>query len=377
MTLSNRMDCVNIIVFILSRDAHTEANTIMKIVVLAGGLSPERDVSLSSASLIANALLSEGHEVALVDVYEGIESLIDLEGSFARPNSGHQFEYVVPDKAPDLDELIHKNSGRKALVGPKVIEICTLADVVFIGLHGAMGENGQLQALLDCFAIPYTGTGYCGSLLAMDKDLSKKLLRQAGIPTADWIMLDRDSDSKSAIINSIGFPCVIKPIHCGSSVGISIVEEPESLLSALDEAFKYESQVLAEKKIVGREFSVGVLDGTTLPAIEIIPKQGFYDYKNKYQKGMATEICPAPVSEEQARRLSEYTMAAHQALRLGAYARIDFILGQDGEFYCLEANTLPGMTPTSLLPQEAAAVGISYNELCDRIVKTAFQEKLN
>ena len=347
----------------------------MKIVVLAGGLSPERDVSLSSASLVANALISEGHDVALIDVYEWLTDDDVLENLFVRPDAGRKFECVVSEKAPDLNELVRRHDGRKALIGPKVVDICAIADVVFIGLHGAMGENGQLQALLDCYAIPYTGTGYCGSLLAMDKDLSKKLLRQAGIPTADWIMLERDSDSESDIIGSIGFPCVIKPIHCGSSVGISIVDEPQSLALALETAFQYESQVLAEKKIVGREFSVGVLDGKTLPAIEIIPKQGFYDYKNKYQQGLTTEICPAEVTVEQACRLSEYTLAVHKALRLGSYARIDFIMGQDEEFYCLEANTLPGMTPTSLLPQEAAAMGIGYNELCGRIVQTAFQEK--
>lgn len=343
----------------------------MKIVVLAGGLSPERDVSLSSGSLVANALMEKGHLVVLADVYEGIEFPERREDAFLSASGNFRYHYAIPDVAPDLRLLVEKNGGRMALIGKNILELCAMADVVFVALHGAMGENGQLQAVLECHDIRYTGSDYCGSLLAMDKDLSKKLMRLAGVPTADWLMVRPTEASLREVRETIGFPCVIKPIHCGSSVGVSMIGTEEEFLPAVRLANEYENTVLAEKMIPGREFSVGILGEEVLPAIEIIPHQGFYDYKNKYQKGLATEVCPADLNDEQAKRLARYARLAHETLRLGSYSRIDFILGPDGEFYCLEANTLPGMTPTSLLPQEAAQIGLSYADLCDRIVRMA------
>ena len=340
----------------------------MRIVVLAGGLSPEREVSLTSGSLIANALMGRGHEVALVDVYVGVNGpLVWRRGGDA------EYTASVSAQIPDLEAVKAACGGREALIGPGVMEACREADVVFIALHGAMGENGQLQAALDNYAIRrYTGTGYIGSLLAMDKDLTKRMLLVADIPSAPWIMFDAEHDSMERVKTEIGLPCVVKPCSCGSSVGVSIVETEEELADALTFAREYESAVLIEKKIVGREFSVAVLDGEALPAIEIIPKSGFYDYKNKYQGGCTTEICPAHLTAEEASRLAAAARAVFAALRLENYARIDFILDAEGTFWCLEANTLPGMTPTSLMPQEAAAAGIDYPTLCDRIVRLAY-----
>ncbi|MDD4095425.1 MAG: D-alanine--D-alanine ligase [Oscillospiraceae bacterium] len=345
----------------------------MRIVVLAGGLSPERDVSLSSGSLVANALLDKGHSVVMADVYEGIEFPECREDLFILPSGSFRYHYDIPGTAPNLDKLIEKHGGRMTLIGKNILELCEMADVVFIALHGAMGENGQLQAVLECHDIRYTGSDYCGSLLAMDKDLSKKLMRLAGVPTADWVPVRPTEESLREVREVVGFPCVIKPTHCGSSVGVSIISAEEDFLSAVCLANDYESTVLAEKMIPGREFSVGILGGEVLPAIEIIPHQGFYDYTNKYQKGLATEVCPADLSPEQAESMARYAQITHDALRLGSYSRVDFILGADGVFYCLEANTLPGMTPTSLLPQEAAQVGLSYSDLCDRIVRMALK----
>jgi D-alanine-D-alanine ligase len=341
----------------------------MKIVVLAGGLSPERDVSLTSGSLIANALMDKGHDVVMADVYEGLEFPSCKEEVFRKPSGGFRYSFEVPSVAPDLNELVIKNHGQKALIGKNILELCMIADVVFIALHGAMGENGQLQAVLECFNIRYTGSDYCGSLLAMDKDLSKKLIRFCGVPTADWLIVDAGEPSMQKVRETIGFPCVIKPVHCGSSVGVSMVDKEEDWADAVRTAILYEPLVLAEKKIAGREFSVGVMEGRALPPIEIIPLTGFYDYKNKYQKGLTEEVCPAQLDPKQTQKICEYAVAVHAALRLGSYSRIDFILGDDGEFYCLEANTLPGMTPTSLLPQEAAQTGLSYADLCDKIVQ--------
>lgn len=388
----------------------------MKIVVLAGGLSPEREVSLSSGSLIANSLMESGHEVLLLDVYEGFQDYVkDLNQLFSKPWEGKKYSYTVSEQEPDLNEIKKRNNNQAALIGKNVLELCRLADVVFIALHGSMGENGQIQATFDNFDIKYTGTGYIGSLLAMDKDLTKKLLVQAGIPTADWILYDitdksfEKSSKYDTIINGnkiitdttsnacnhiidsqiavtdlalrdyskitgkIGFPCVIKPLSCGSSIGVSIVNNTEELEKALHYAAAYEKTVLVEKMIRGREFSVGILDKEALPVIEIIPIQGFYDYKNKYQGGLTKEVCPADLSPELTAKLQNLALGVHKTLRLGDYSRIDFILDETGEFICLEANTLPGMTPTSLIPQEAKSKGISYNELVCTIARLPFK----
>ena len=343
----------------------------MNIVVLAGGISPERDVSLTSAALIANALTKSGHKVCLVDVYEGLgEGVVPSLELFSDKGD---YSYKVEENIPDLDAVIARNGGRRALIGPGVLEICGLCDVVYMGLHGGIGENGQLQATFDNFGIRYTGSGYIGSLLAMDKELTKKILSIEGVPTPQGVSCDMKKDDVRAKVKSIGLPCVIKPCSCGSSVGVSIIENEAELEEALDFAAKYEDKILIEKKIVGREMTVGILDGQVLPPVEIIPKNGYYDYKNKYQSGLTEEICPAPVTKEEGDRLADYTRRAFDALGLRGIARIDFILTPEGEAVCLEANTLPGMTPTSLLPQEAAAVGIDYVSLCDKIVNIAFK----
>ena len=333
----------------------------MKIVVLAGGLSPERDVSLSSGSKIANSLLKSGHEVLLLDLYEGAD--IDVGYRFGTDSP---YSYKVDESEPDLEAVKARNNYRAELVGRNVIEICKSADRVFLGLHGSIGENGKLQALLDIYGIVYTGSDYTGSLLAMDKDIAKRMLVQNGLCTADWILYNFSEMTVETVETNIGYPCVVKPCCCGSSVGVSIVNDRDGLITALDFAKKYEDTVMVEKKVSGREFSVGILNGSALPVIEIIPKLGFYDYKNKYQVGATTEVTPAELSAELTSRLQNDALNVHKALRLGSYSRIDFIYDEAADqFVCLEANTLPGMTPTSLLPQEAAAAGISYDQLCE------------
>ncbi len=335
----------------------------MKIVVLAGGLSPERDVSLSSGALISNALIENGHDVMLLDLYIG-ENNEDFETVFRFNKSVFRYSYTVSEQEPDLEKIKSSVKNDYGMIGNGVIELCKQADMVFLALHGAAGENGQLQAVFDLNEIKYTGTGYAGSLLAMDKDLSKRMMRDNGILTADWKYIDITNNDN---LDNVKFPCVVKPCSCGSSVGVTIVENETQLNTAIDSARKYENFVVIEDKIDGREFSVGILDGKALPPIEIRPLNGFYDYKNKYQSGMTEEICPAEISDDVCRLLQESALKVHRALRLGFYSRVDFILDKANNAYCLEANTLPGMTPTSLLPQEAAAVGITYNELCDII----------
>lgn len=334
----------------------------MKIVVLAGGLSPEREVSLSSGALISNALIDNGHDVMLLDLYLG-EDNREIKAVYRNNKSDFRFEYKVSEIEPDLD-AIKKAVNHDGFIGKGVIELCCQADIVFMALHGAAGENGQLQAVFDLYGINYTGSGYAGSLLAMDKDLSKRMMRDNGILTADWQYFDIKNNNG---FTDISYPCVVKPCSCGSSVGVTIVEDEEQLIDAVNFAKKYEDFVVIEDKIEGREFSVGILDGKTLPPIEIKPLNGFYDYKNKYQAGLTEEICPAQISKEVCTLLQDNALKVHKALRLGFYSRVDFILDGNNNAYCLEANTLPGMTPTSLLPQEAAVAGITYNELCNKI----------
>lgn len=347
----------------------------MKIAVLAGGLSPEREVSLTSGSLIANALSAEGHRVVLVDVYLGIDLTPEtpLDGYF---RTDVVYHHAVSETEPDLEALRRDSGNGNALIGPNVIELCREADVAFLALHGASGENGQIQATLDSYGIRYTGSGYDGSLLAMDKDLSKAILSAAGVRTPRGVTLDLGDGSAvdtKEVAEMLGFPAVVKPCSCGSSVGIRMVNDESELLSAIEHAAKYENRILVESRILGREFTMGVVDGVPLPPVEIIPKEGFYDYKNKYQAGRTEELCPAPIDEEECRRMGEISLCAFRALRLRDYARFDYIRDASGRFWCLEANTLPGMTPTSLLPQEAAAAGISYNELCVRLATLALR----
>ena len=350
----------------------------MNIVVLSGGLSPERNVSLSSASLISAALRRKGHHVLMLDVYEGINDIgSNLQSLFTTEEADSKTVGDVAPSANDLYEIRKRNGFRTELIGPNVLTLCKFADVTFLALHGDMGENGQLQATLDVFDIKYTGSGYKGSLLAMDKHIAKEIMRQNGILTADWVKFDTygsDEEIRNAI-QKVGFPCIVKPCSCGSSVGVSMVENEEELKSALKAASDYEDCVLIEKRIFGREITQAFIDGQALPPVEIIPKSGFYDYKNKYVANATEEICPAPISDELLERVNKATEKCFNALCLKDYARIDYIIDKDENFWCLEANTLPGMTPTSLMPQEAAAVGIGYDDLCEKLALMALSKK--
>lgn len=332
----------------------------MKIVVLAGGMSPERDVSLSSGALIATALMERGHSVALADVYKPINTA-EIDKMF---RSEGKYEYRVPASEPDLDNLKKDFGEGERLIGRGIIELCEKADAVFLALHGGMGEDGRIEALLESCGIKHSGSDYASCHLAMDKALTKAIFESNGIPTPKWnLYCDED-------ISEIPTPCVVKPCGCGSSVGVTIVETPRELEKAINLAKSYGAKVMIEEKITGREFSVGILGGKALPAIEIIPKTGFYDYKNKYQAGATEEICPADLTESQAEEMGRIALRAHNALGLGMYSRLDFLMDRDGNFFCLEANALPGMTPSSLLPQEAKAAGIDYITLCEMIVSS-------
>lgn len=338
----------------------------MRIVVLAGGLSTERDVSISSGLLVASALREKGHEVVLLDVFTGYEqNICDIDALF-KQNYSFADKANVGETVSDLSE-VRENRLNKSdrFIGTNVIEICSEADITFLALHGGEGENGQLQATLDLLGIKYTGTGYLGSALAMNKGLTKSVFVQNKINTPAGEIFKSVEDAKSWSI----FPCVVKPCSGGSSVGIAKAENEEEYILAVKDAFRYENEIVVEQFVKGREFSVGILGGKALPPIEIIPESGFYDYAAKYQSGATDEICPADIDEQTDKKLRESAVAAYNSLHLDSYARVDFLVDENGEPFCLEANTLPGMTPTSLLPQEAAVEGLNYADLCEKIIE--------
>lgn len=344
----------------------------MKIVVLAGGTSTERDVSLSSGAMIYRALKGRGHKAILLDVYLGYQweekTQGNIEDIFEKERDWAGELGTISEQNPDIEQVkAIRPDGDKNFFGPNVIKLCQASDAVFMALHGENGENGKIQACFDLMGITYTGTDYVSSALAMDKGISKELFIYHGIPTPAYIRFKKGREEKKRI----SFPCIVKACCGGSSVGVSIARTKEEYESALAEAFRYDDEVIVEQYIDGREFSVGVMEGKALPVIEIAPLEGFYNYKNKYQPGATVETCPAQIPVEKTRELQKYAEKAFTALRLKNYARMDFMMNGEGDVFCLEANTLPGMTPTSLLPQEAAALGMSFDELCERILEAA------
>lgn len=340
----------------------------MKIVVLAGGISTERDVSLISGTMIYRALKEKGHQAILLDVFLGYEG--ETEDIFERDEDWTKEIVGIKEENPDIEKIkALRPDGDKMFFGPNVISICQRADVVFMALHGENGENGKIQACFDLMGIRYTGTDYVSSALCMDKGLSKELFELHGVPTPKGISLKKGQEDK----REVPFPCVVKACCGGSSVGVCIASNEIEYEKAKEEAFRYDDEVIIEQYIKGREFSIGVIEGRALPIIEIAPINGFYDYKNKYQAGSTIETCPANLSEEKTKEMQGYAETAFKVLRLKNYARMDFMMNEKGEMYCLEANTLPGMTPTSLLPQEAQAEGTSYGDLCEEIIRISLQ----
>ena len=343
----------------------------MRIVVLAGGLSTERDVSLSSGAGICRTLRERGHEAFLLDVYMGFPyDKNRLEEVFTLPNAGLEIAEGIKTTEPDLAKVkASREDQSDCFLGPNVVEICRLADVVFMALHGDVGENGKLQATFDILGIKYTGPNYLGSALAMDKGIAKQIFKTAGVPTPLGTALKKEKKDIALAELGLSLPVVIKPCSGGSSIGVYIVDTEDAYREAIEKSFTYEDEVVIEPYIKGREFAVGIIDGKALPVIEIIPKTGFFDYANKYQAGCTQEICPAPIPDEVAERMQRATELAFKALKLDVYSRADFLLNDKGEIFCLEVNTLPGMTATSLLPQEAKVAGIEYGELCELIIE--------
>ncbi|CAN5516352.1 D-alanine--D-alanine ligase [soil metagenome] len=329
-----------------------------------GGTSSERDVSLASGLRIAEALRSKGHQVRTVDTAKGALSQEDEQRMLAGG--------VVKQLPPTPEELARMNAESLADTAGRLPRRGD-CDVAFLALHGGRGEDGTIQALLDLAGVPYTGSGHLASALAMDKDLSKHLMRAYGVQTADWRMATDPKALPDADVigQALGWPLIVKPSKQGSTVGLSIVKAPSELAAAVTEAFNHDDEVMLEQFIAGRELTVTILGGDALPVGEIIAEKEIYDYECKYTPGMAVETFPAALAESEAAEVQEQARLTFAALKLSGCARIDFRMTAGGKFYCLEANTLPGMTATSLVPQSAAAAGIAFPELCERIAVLA------
>ncbi len=334
----------------------------MRVTVLTGGTSAERDVALASASQVVGALRSRRHDVAVVDTARGFipeqEEPRLLAGTVG----------VAPPSAEALQGL-ERGLLLSGLGDLPAVRDC---DVLFLALHGGSGEDGTLQTLLELVGVPYTGSSPIGSAMAMDKDVSKRLFRQAGVATADWLMAPA---GEQEVEHQLGWPVVVKPSKQGSTVGLTIVRQPADLGPAIREASRFDDEVMIEVFVPGRELTVGLLEDRALAVGEIIPRHEIFDYECKYTPGMSEEIFPADLPREVTERCHALGLEAHRCLKLGGYSRADFRLTPSGELVCLEVNTLPGLTAQSLLPQSARAVGIEFPELCERICRAAIGQR--
>ena len=342
----------------------------MNIVVLAGGLSTERQVALTSGTGVCRALRERGHKAILVDMFLGLEDYDGaLEDIFDAPD-GLCGQSRVECTEPDLEAVRRSRKDKSpSLLGKDVLTVCRMADVVFLALHGSCGEDGRIQATLDLLGVPYTGSGYLGSGMAMDKAVTKRMMDSLGIRTAPWRDVYYTEADIPRLVRELEVPCAVKIVNGGSSLGVELPDTRAQLEKALHDLLRYGDHVVVEKKIKGREIQIALLGDNYLPAVEIIPRGEYFDYASKYQKDGAIELCPAPITDEEWHQVGEMALKLYRGLGLSVYSRADFILDENGQAWCLEINTLPGMTPTSLVPQEAAQVGLDYGALCEKIVE--------
>lgn len=342
----------------------------MNIVVLCGGTSTERDVSINSGYNVCEALRGKGHNAILLDVFFGIENRNILEDA--------KSDYDIVKARDFIREMSSKvqeeEAKRKSFFGENVIEICSQADIVFMALHGKNGEDGKCQAAFDLFGIKYTGSGALASAMGMDKAVTKQIFMAKQVPTAKSVWIKKGEETSLEQYN-MQVPVVVKACNGGSSVGVVLVKDSSEYEAAVAECFQLDNQILVEDYIDGREFSIGVINGKALPIVEIIPNEGWYDYENKYKDGATTHVCPAELDEELTAKMQKAAEEAYDAIGCEPYARIDFMLDKEGNVYCLEVNTLPGMTSTSLIPDEARAIGVDYPTLCENIVMLSLNKE--
>lgn len=360
--------------FINSKNRHSkEGFNTMNIVVLAGGTSTERDISIVSGTMVCRALRNKGHKAVVVDVflgYKGDNCTIDSIYKEQQDLDANAENLKAQTKSVAV-EFESRKKKSQSFFGENVLALCESSDIVFMGLHGANGEDGKIQAAFDLLGIKYTGTGYLSSAISMNKQLTKIIVSQYKVPMPKGVEVVKSEGLQEC---TVGFPCVVKPCCGGSSVGVSIANNAEEYKKALEDGFALEESLVVEQFIDGREFSIGVIEGEALPIIEIAPLEGFYDYTNKYKPGATKDTCPAQLNADITIKMQRYAEMACEAVGLETYGRVDFLIGKDEEIYCLEINTLPGMTPTSLLPQEAAVNGYSFDALCEWLVEVSMKK---
>lgn len=349
----------------------------MKIVVLAGGISTERAVSLVTGSGVCRALRENGHQAILVDLFLGVaDAPGDLNVLFDAPD-GLCPEAKIEVQAPDLEAVKKSRADQSAShLGPHVLELCALADIVFLGLHGRTARTGPYPGRAGSFG----GALYRGGASGLRhrpwiRRYPSRSWMPPGIPTPKWKLLEYGQEDAARLAEELPMPCVVKTIGGGSSLGVYLPEDRAQLRAALGEVLRYGAKVLVEERIYGRELTVAVLGERWLPAVETVPAGKEFDYEAKYQAGAALETCPADLTPEQMAAAGEMALRVHKALGLEVYSRTDMILDEQGRLWCLEANSLPGMTPTSFVPKEAGAVGMSYNQLCEEIVQRSYRLK--
>lgn len=337
----------------------------MNIAVLLGGTSPERHVSMASGRGVAQALMAAGHTVSIYDVALGADARVEI-GDLQLPT----------ELAPSYEEL--QSFSPEAII-TAVQSLPSDLDVVFLALHGSPGEDGTVQSLLELRRLPYTGSNVLASALAMDKAMSKRVLEHYDIPTPRWFAHEAGDAGFDELRRNVdyhtAYPVVVKPNDGGSTVGLTIVPDESGLMAAYELAGRYARTVLFEEFIEGRELTVAILGNESLPVVEIRPKSGIYDYANKYTAGRTEYFCPADLPRTIEEELRELARRAHNALGCTGYSRVDFRLDEDGAPFCLEVNTLPGMTATSLVPKAAAAAGMDYTALCERIISLALHRE--
>ncbi len=340
----------------------------MNIVVLCGGISTERDVSIKSGYNVCEALRSKGHNAIMLDVYFGDSdaNILDKTGK----------DYSVDNAREEIIALSDKiDKNRQNFFGENVIKICQKADAVFMALHGKYGEDGLCQAAFDLNGIKYTGSGHLASAIGMDKGVTKQIFMAQNVPTAKSVWIKKGESTNLKDYN-MSVPVVVKACNGGSSIGVVIVKEESEYANAVETCFELDEQILIEEFIEGREFSVGVMGGVALPVVEIIPRMGWYDYENKYLPGAVEEVCPAEISPELTEKMQRIAEQAYNAIGCEPYARVDVMMNNAGDMYCLEVNTLPGMTSTSLIPQEAAVIGLDFPSLCEKLVELSLNRYL-
>lgn len=333
----------------------------MNIAMLLGGISPERNVSFASGQAVARVLQERGHTVTLHDPARGANSLITFDDITTAANTPVTVQELQAFRPWAMVECVQSGA-------------LDTADIVFIGLHGKYGEDGYLQSLLDMRGLRYTGSGMAASALAMDKAMAKNIMRAAGIPVPSGMALhraDATEEACAALVEHFTGSVVIKPNDQGSTVGVTILDTPDisALYKAVQDSLQFSSVVLIEEFIDGREFTVGVLGGEALPVVEIIPHDGFYDYEHKYTKGHTEYVCPADLLEQDAEFMQNLAESAYEALGCRAYCRVDFRMDDEHAPYCLEVNTLPGMTSQSLFPKAGAAADMSFGDICEKIIE--------